>query len=72
MLVSTWYDDMHNGGLIEYVLKVFPSFDEVIFIYYVDVWSVKASGLIISLLSMCEVIGLHRYIPVLDLDWVCE
>ena len=31
---------------------------------------VKACGLIISLLSMCEVIGLHVYIAILELDWV--
>ena len=56
VLVSTWCDDMHNGGLLEYVMKVLTSLDEVVFTSYVDVWSVKPCGLIIGLLSMCEVI----------------
>ena len=29
---------------------------------------VKACGLMIGLLSMCEVMGLHMYIALLDLD----
>ena len=33
---------------------------------------VKAFGLMIGLLSMCEVMGLHMYIALVDLDWDCE
>ena len=28
---------MHNVGLNEYIMKVFPSLDEVTFTYYIDV-----------------------------------
>ena len=33
---------------------------------------VKACGLIISSLSMCEVRGIRMYIPVVDLDLDCD
>ena len=33
---------------------------------------VKACGLIIGLLSMCEVMGLHMYIALVGLDWDYE
>ncbi len=32
----------------------------------------KAFGLMIGLLSMCEVMGLHMYIALVELDWDCE
>ena len=35
-------------------------------IYYVDV---KACGLMIGLLSICEVMGPYMYIALEDLDW---
>ena len=35
-------------------------------IYDLDV---KACGLMIGLLSMCEVMGLHMYIALVDIDW---
>ena len=33
---------------------------------------VKACGLMIGLLSMCEVMGLHMCITLVDLVWDCE
>ena len=33
---------------------------------------VKACGLMIGLLSMCEVMGFHMDIALIDLDWDCE
>ena len=53
---------MHDVGLDDYLMKVLPSLDEVVFNFYVDVWSVKACSLMICLLSMCETMGLHMYI----------
>ena len=41
----------------------------VILMYEVNV---KACGLMIGLLSMCEFMGLHMYIALVDLDWNCE
>ena len=38
-------------------------------IYELDV---KACGLMIGLLSMCEVMGLHMYIALVALEWDCE
>ena len=35
-------------------------------------WSDKACGLMIALISMCEVMGIHIYIALGDLDWDCE
>ena len=71
MLVPTWCDDMHNGCLLDYVMNVLPSSDEVVLTCYVHVWIVKACGLMIGLLRMCEVIGLHTYIALVYLDWGC-
>ena len=31
--------------------------------------AVKACGLMIGLLSVCEVMGLYMYIALVDLDW---
>ena len=33
---------------------------------------VKASGLMIGLLSICEIMGFHVCIALVDLDWDCE
>ena len=33
---------------------------------------VKACGLMIGLLSICEVMRLHMYIVLVDLDWIYE
>ena len=33
---------------------------------------VKACGHLIGLLSMCEVMGLHIYIALVDFDYGCE
>ena len=32
-------------------------------------WDVKACGVMIGLLSMCEVVRLHMYIALVDIDW---
>ena len=53
---------MHDVGLDHYMVKVSPRLDEVAFTCYDDVWNVKACGLMIGLLSMCEIIGLYMYI----------
>ena len=34
--------------------------------------NVKAHGLVIGLLSMCEVMGLHMCFALVDLDWDCD
>ena len=51
------YPYMHDVDLDDYMMKVLPSSDEVAFNCYDDVWSVKACGLMICLLSMCRVYG---------------
>lgn len=33
---------------------------------------IKAYGLMIGLLSVCEDMGLHMYTALVDLDWHCE
>ena len=35
-------------------------------------FDVKIYGVMMGLLSMCEVMGLHMYIALVDLDWDCE
>ena len=64
---------MHNFWLIDYMIKVLLDMNEIIYVallmYEVNV---KACGLMRGLLCMCEVIGLHMCISLLDLDWDCE
>ena len=63
LLYMMWtFPYIHDVGLDDYMMKVLPSFAEVAFTFYVDVWSVKVCGLKKGLLSMCEVMGLHMYI----------
>ena len=57
---------MNNVGLNDYMMKVLPRLGWNAFICYVYVWSVKVCGLMMSLLSMCEVMGLHMYIALVD------
>ena len=60
---------MHNIGVNDYMMKVLPSLDEVVMLMYgLDV---KVCGLMIGLLSMYEVLGLHMYIELVDLDLDC-
>ena len=40
-----------------------------ILMYELDI---KGFGLMIGLLSICEVMGLHMHIPLVDLYWECE
>ena len=61
--------NMNNVGLNYYMMKVFPSLDKVSFNCYVDIWSVKACGPMICLLCFCQVMGLHMYNALVDLDW---
>ena len=63
---------MHDVDLVDYMMNVLLDINEVVYVGYVDVWSVKACGLMIGLLSMCEVMGLNMYIALLDLDWEWE
>ena len=64
---------MHYVGLNDYMMKDLLVMNEVVFTYYVMYeLDVKACGLMIGLLSMCEVIGLHMYIALIDLDWDCQ
>lgn len=39
------------------------------FIMLIYDFDVRACGLMIDLLSMCEVMGLYMYITLVDLDW---
>ena len=39
------------------------------YMYELDI---KVYGLMIGLLSMCEFIGLHMYIALVDLGWDCK
>ena len=56
-----------------YMMKVLLDMNEVVFTYYVMYeLDVKACGLMIGLLSMCEVMWLHMYIALVDLDWDYE
>ena len=57
---------MRDVGLKDYIVKVLLSLDKISFTCYVDVWSVKAYGLIIGLLSTCFVMGIHMYITLFD------
>ena len=64
MILTTPY--MHDVGLNEYMMKVFPCLDEVTFTCYVDAWSVKVCGLMKSLLRMYGVMGFHMFIALID------
>ena len=57
---------MHHVGINDYILKVLHRLDEIAFTFYFDVWSVKACGFMIGVLSTCEVMGLHMYIALVD------
>ena len=60
---------MHYIGLNDYMMKVLLDMNEVVFTYYVMYeLDVKACGLMIGLLSMWEVIGLHMYIALVELE----
>ena len=56
---------MHYVSFNDYIMKVIDK-NEVFHMCYVDAWSVKVSGLMKSLISMCEVMGLHMYIALVD------
>ena len=59
---------MHNCGLFDYMMKV-VYMNEVVFTYLlVYEMDGKACDLMIGLLSMWEVMGLHMYIALVDLD----
>ena len=63
---------MHNVGLSDY-MKVLLVMYEVVFTCLVDVWSEwYTCGFLIGLLSMCEVMGLHMYVALVDIDWGYE
>ena len=65
--------NVHNVGLIDYMMEVLLGMYEVIFTCLVDVWNeLCACRLLIGLLSMFEVMGLHMYIALVDLDWGCD
>ena len=57
---------MHDVGLNEYMMKVLPCLDEVAFECYVNVWSVKACDPMICILTICEFMGLHMCIALVD------
>ena len=59
------YSYMHYVSFNDYIMKVIDK-NEVFHMCYVDAWSVKVSGLMKSLISMCEVMGLHMYIALVD------
>ena len=64
---------MHYVGLIDYMMKVLLGlYEESILVILMYEVNVKACGLMIGLLSMCEFMGLHMYIALVDLDWNCE
>ena len=63
---------MHYVGLDDYMVKVIDM-NEVVFTYLLMYeLDVKACGLMIGLLSICEVMRLHMYIVLVDLDWIYE
>ena len=61
---------MHKVGLNDYIMKLFLGMNEVVYAWHVNVWSecCDAYGLMIGSLSMCEVMWLHMYISLVDLD----
>ena len=59
---------IHDVSLDDYMMMVLPSLCEVAFTFYDDIWSVKAWGLIIGFLSMCEVMVLHMNNALEDYD----
>ena len=59
---------MHNCGLFDYMMKV-VYMNEVVFTYlFMYEFGGKACGLIIGIQIMCEVMGHHIYIALLDLE----
>ena len=64
---------MYDVGLSDYMKNVLHGMYEVVFTWLIDVWSQwYASSSLIGLLSMFEVMGLHMYIALVDIDWGCE
>ena len=64
---------MHYVGLIDYMMKVLLGlYEESILFMLMQEVNVKTCGLMIGLLSMCEVMGFHMYIKLVDLYWDCE
>ena len=64
------YPYVHKVRLNDYILKVFLGMNEVFYAWLVNVWSecCDAHCLTIGLLRMSEVMGLHIYISLADLD----
>ena len=68
------YPYVHKVGLNDYIIKILFGMNQGVYACHVNVWSecYDAYGLLIGLLSMCEVMELHMYIALVDLDWDCE
>ena len=67
-----YYSYMHYVDHNAYMMKVVDMnkiFFTCLLMYELDV---KACGLMIGLVSIWEVIGLHMYISLVDLDWNYE
>ena len=60
---------MHDVGLVNHMMKVFLGMYEVVYTFLVDVWIKWYScSLFVGLFSICEVMGLHMYNALVDLD----
>ena len=70
MMCSYFY--MPHVSLNDYMMKV-VDMNEVVFTYLLMYeLDVNVCGLMIYPLSICEVMGLHVYIALVDLDWYYE
>ena len=65
--------NIHDVGLVEFMMMFLLGMYEVVYACHIDIWSkLYVCGLLVSELSMCDVMGLHMYIALVGLDWDYE
>ena len=64
---------MHYNDLNDYMIRVFLEINKVVYVTILMCQEMKkACSVMISLLSICDVMGLHMYSAIVDLDWDCK